>query len=157
MDRLLRFFLQTFVRRGSLHVMLANNTTFNCGDGTGPALRIRFTTKAAQRHMVLDPDMAFGECYMNGTLIIENATIAELLELVLGQPVKNAGPREIPTRYAVLLGCLFFGLIRTAHHQGQCKQGGSDTNKLREPHEDSFLGGANTPVRHLYKNWKHET
>ena len=86
MDRLLRFFLQTFVRGGSLHVTLANSTTFTCGDGTGPAIRIRFITEVAQRRMLLDPEMAFGECYMDGTLVIENATIAELLDLVLGQP-----------------------------------------------------------------------
>jgi cyclopropane-fatty-acyl-phospholipid synthase len=86
MDRLLRFFLQTFVRRGSLHVTLADRTSFTCGNGSGPVIRIRFTSKAAQRHIVLDPDMAFGECYMDGTLVIENAKIVELLDLVLGQP-----------------------------------------------------------------------
>jgi cyclopropane-fatty-acyl-phospholipid synthase len=86
MDFLLRFFLQGFVRCGSLEVTLADGTRFACGDGTGTAIRIRFTTEAAQRHILLDPDMALGECYMDETLLIENATIAELLELVLGQP-----------------------------------------------------------------------
>jgi cyclopropane-fatty-acyl-phospholipid synthase len=86
MDRLLRFFLQTFVRRGSLEVMLADGTRFSCGDRTGTAIRIRFTTKAAQRHILLDPEMAFGECCMDGTLVVENATITDLVELVLSQP-----------------------------------------------------------------------
>jgi len=86
MDRLLRFFLQTFVRRGSLDVTLADGKTFSCGDGTGKAIRVRFTSEAAQRHILLDPEMALGECYMDETLVIENASVAELLELVLGQP-----------------------------------------------------------------------
>jgi cyclopropane-fatty-acyl-phospholipid synthase len=86
MDRLLRFFLQTFVRRGSLAVTLVNGNHFSCGDGTGKAIRLRFATKAAQRHMLLDPEMALGECLMDETLVVENATIADLLELVMDQP-----------------------------------------------------------------------
>jgi cyclopropane-fatty-acyl-phospholipid synthase len=86
MDRLLRFFLQSFVRRGSLVVTLADGGSFNCGDGAGRAISVRFTTRAAQRHMLLDPEMALGECLMDATLVVENATITELLELVLGQP-----------------------------------------------------------------------
>lgn len=86
MDRLLRFFLQTFVRRGSLAVTLAGGNHFTCGDGTGKAICLRFVTSAAQRHMLLDPEMALGECLMDGTLVVENATITELLELVMDQP-----------------------------------------------------------------------
>ena len=86
MDRLLRFFLQTFVRRGSLEVTLADGTRFSCGDGTGKAVRVRFTTRAAQHHILLDPEMALGECLMDATLVVENATITELLELVMDQP-----------------------------------------------------------------------
>src|SRR5258707_11908245 len=86
MDRLLRFFLQTFIRRGSLEVTLADGTAYNCGDGTGKTIRIRFTSKAAQRQILLDPEMALGECLMDETLVVENATITELLELILDQP-----------------------------------------------------------------------
>ena len=86
MDRLLRFFLQTFIRRGSLAVTLADGSRFSCGDGTGKAIRLRFMTSVAQRRILLDPEMAFGECLMDATLVVENATITELLELVMGQP-----------------------------------------------------------------------
>ncbi len=86
MDRLLRFFLQTFVRRGSLDVTLADGTRFSCGDGTGKPIRVRFTTQAAQWHILFDPEMALGECYMDRTLLIENAGIVDLLALVMDQP-----------------------------------------------------------------------
>src|SRR5438093_37943 len=86
MDYLLRFFLQRFIRRGTLQVMLANGTRFACGDGTGTPIDVRFTTSAAQRHMLVDPELAFGECYVDGTMVVENATIAELLDVVLDQP-----------------------------------------------------------------------
>jgi len=86
MDQLLRFFLQNFVRRGSLDVTLADGSRFSCGDGTGNAIRVRFASEAAQRHLLLDPDMALGECFMDETLVIENASIIELLALVMDQP-----------------------------------------------------------------------
>jgi cyclopropane-fatty-acyl-phospholipid synthase len=86
MDRLLRFFLQSFVRRGSLAVTLADGTRFSCGDGTGKAIHLCFATRAAQRYILLDPEMALGECLMDATLVVENATITELLELVMDQP-----------------------------------------------------------------------
>ena len=86
MNRLLRFFLQSFVRRGLLDVTLADGTRFSCGDGTGKAVRVRFTTAAAQRHVLLDPEMALGECFMDETLVIENASILELLDLLMDQP-----------------------------------------------------------------------
>jgi cyclopropane-fatty-acyl-phospholipid synthase len=86
MDRLLRFFLQSFVRRGSLAVTLAGGSHFTCGDGTGKTIRLRFTTKLAQRRILLDPELALGECLMDETLVVENATIAELVELVMDQP-----------------------------------------------------------------------
>ena len=86
MGLLLRFFLQSFIRRGSLDVTLADGSRFSCGDGTGTAVRLRFANAAAQRHMLLDPEMALGECFMDETLVIENATIVELLELLMDQP-----------------------------------------------------------------------
>jgi cyclopropane-fatty-acyl-phospholipid synthase len=86
MDQLLRFFLQSFIRRGSLDVTLADGTHFSCGDGTGKAICVRFATEAAQRHMLLDPELALGECVTDETLVIENAGIVELLALVMDQP-----------------------------------------------------------------------
>jgi cyclopropane-fatty-acyl-phospholipid synthase len=91
MDRLLRFFLQNFVCRGSLEVTLANGTRFSCGDGTGKAIRVRFTAEAAQRQILLDPELGLGECFMDETLVIENAVIVDLLELVMDQPTFAPG------------------------------------------------------------------
>jgi cyclopropane-fatty-acyl-phospholipid synthase len=86
MDWLLRFFLQRFIRRGTLHVSTAHGTRFTCGDGTGTPIAVHFETAAAQRHILFDPEMALGESYMDGALAIDNASITDLLELLLGQP-----------------------------------------------------------------------
>ncbi|HVV40196.1 MAG TPA: cyclopropane-fatty-acyl-phospholipid synthase family protein [Nitrobacter sp.] len=91
MDRLLRFFLDRFVKRGSITFTTAAGTTFYCGDGTGEPVHIRVTSKAAERQLLLDPELALGETFMNGTLVVERGTIADFLSIVLDQP--DAVPR----------------------------------------------------------------
>jgi cyclopropane-fatty-acyl-phospholipid synthase len=86
MDRLLRFFLSQFIRRGSVTFTTAAGATFTCGDGTGQPVAVRFLTTESQRHLLLDPELALGEIYTDGVFVIEKGSIADLLEVVLGQP-----------------------------------------------------------------------
>jgi cyclopropane-fatty-acyl-phospholipid synthase len=86
MDRLLRFFLDRFVRRGSITFITADGTTFTCGDGTGEPVRVRLTTKEAARQLLIDPEMALGEAYMEGTFVVEQGSIADVLAIALDQP-----------------------------------------------------------------------
>jgi len=85
-DRLLRFFLSQFIRRGSVTFTTSSGATFTCGDGTGRLVSVRFLTHEAERHLLLDPELAIGEIYTDGDFIIEKGSIADLLEVVLGQP-----------------------------------------------------------------------
>ena len=68
MDRLLELLLRRFVRRGTLRFTTARGSVFTVGDGKGPPVAIRFMTKAAQRGVLLDPELKLGEAYMDGTL-----------------------------------------------------------------------------------------
>ncbi|RIK97632.1 MAG: SAM-dependent methyltransferase [Proteobacteria bacterium] len=86
MDRLLKTFLPSYVRRGALTLITASGERIVCGDGSGEPVVARLTTTAAQRHLVLDPEMALGEIYMDGTLKLEQGSIADLLAVVLDQP-----------------------------------------------------------------------
>jgi cyclopropane-fatty-acyl-phospholipid synthase len=47
---------------------------------------VRFLTAAGEQRILLDPELALGELYMDGTLVIERGTIADLLAVVLDQP-----------------------------------------------------------------------
>ncbi len=85
MDRLLQFLLRTFVRRGTFRVTTARGTTFTFGDGTGTPVSVRFTTPSAEWGILLDPELKFGESYMNGTFVVEQGTIADVLAIALGQ------------------------------------------------------------------------
>jgi cyclopropane-fatty-acyl-phospholipid synthase len=92
MDRLLELLLRRFVRRGTLRLTTASGSTFSVGDGTGRPVAVRFTSHSAQRSVLLDPELRLGEAYMDGTLVIEEGSIADLLALVLSQTSDGMPP-----------------------------------------------------------------
>jgi len=86
MNSLLRSFLSRFIRRGSMTFATADGDRFTCGDGTGEPVRARFLTIDAERRVLLNPELALGEVYMEGSFVIEQGTIAEALAILMGQP-----------------------------------------------------------------------
>ena len=86
MDRLLRVVLQKLIRTGILRITTAQGSTFTFGDGTGTPVAIRFMTRAAECGVLLDPELKFGEAYMDGAVVIEQGSIADVLALVSRQP-----------------------------------------------------------------------
>jgi cyclopropane-fatty-acyl-phospholipid synthase len=85
MDRLLRAVLQGSICAGSLRITSASGTTFTLGDGTGEPAAIRFRSHAAERGILLDPEMKFGEAYMDGSVVVEEGSIADVLAVILRQ------------------------------------------------------------------------
>src|SRR5689334_21671591 len=86
MDRLLRVLLGHFIRRGNFRVTTSRGTTLTFGDGTGRPVAICFATRQAEWDILRDPELKFGECYMDGSVVVEQGTIADVLKLVLSQP-----------------------------------------------------------------------
>jgi cyclopropane-fatty-acyl-phospholipid synthase len=95
-DRLLFIFLRRFIRCGSLTVTTARGRTATFGDGTGVPVAVRFTSAAAQRAMLLDPELKLGEVYMDGTFIVEQGSIADVLALLLRQERVGARNWALP-------------------------------------------------------------
>ena len=85
MDRLLRMELNNVIRVGNLRVTTARGSTFTCGDGSGSVVAIRFTSRAAERGILTDPELKFGEAYMDGGIVVDEGSIADVLAIVLGQ------------------------------------------------------------------------
>ncbi len=85
MDRLLITFLRRFIRRGSLRVTTAAGATHTFGDGSGPPLAVRFRTRQSQRAVLFDPELKLGEAYMDGTFVVEQGSIAEVLAVLFRQ------------------------------------------------------------------------
>jgi cyclopropane-fatty-acyl-phospholipid synthase len=85
MERLLQFLLKTFIRKGTFRVTTSRGTVLTFGDGTGQPVSVRFTSRAAEWAILLDPELKFGETYMNGTFVVEQGSIADVLSVMLGQ------------------------------------------------------------------------
>jgi cyclopropane-fatty-acyl-phospholipid synthase len=85
MDRLLRLALRQFIRSGNLRVTTAGGTVFAFGDGSGKPVAIRFTNQAAQCGVLIDPELKFGESYADGSMVVEQGTIADVLSVVFAQ------------------------------------------------------------------------
>jgi cyclopropane-fatty-acyl-phospholipid synthase len=83
MDRLLRMAFEKLIRAGTLRVSTAGGSTFTFGDGTGRPVAIRFTTHAAERRVVIDPELRFGEAYMDGGVVVEQGSIADFLDIAV--------------------------------------------------------------------------
>ena len=62
------------------------------GDRTGHPVAVRFNNASAQRAVLFDPELKLGEAYMDGTLIVERGSIADVLALLLSQ--ERLGPRN---------------------------------------------------------------
>src|ERR1700685_3057018 len=67
MDRLLSYFLAQFICRGTMTFTTASGASFTCGDGPGEPVAVRFLTTDAERRILLNPELALGEVYMEGT------------------------------------------------------------------------------------------
>ncbi len=108
MDRLLRYFLNQFIRRGAMTFTTASGAKFTCGDGTGEPVAARFLTTDAERRILINPELGLGEAYMEGSFVVENGSIADALAILLDQP-------EILPRWARLQ----WGLRYLARHARQ--------------------------------------
>ena len=92
MDRVLQVILRSYIRRGTLRLTTARGATFEFGDGTGTPVAARFTCAAAEWAVLADPELAVGESYMNGTLVIEQGSIADFLLLAMSQEQSSKPP-----------------------------------------------------------------
>jgi cyclopropane-fatty-acyl-phospholipid synthase len=108
MDRLLRYFLNQFIRRGTMTFTTASGAKFTCGDGTGEPVAARFMTTDAERRILINPELGLGEAYMEGSFVVEQGSIADALAILLDQP-------EILPRWARLQ----WGLRYLVRHAGQ--------------------------------------
>jgi cyclopropane-fatty-acyl-phospholipid synthase len=86
MDRLLRRLLSRFIQRGSITFTTASGQRFTCGDGTGVPVAARFVTREAERRILLHPELALGEAFMEGSFVIEQGSIADALAILFDQP-----------------------------------------------------------------------
>lgn len=96
MDSLLVYGLRSTIRRGSLRLITPRGREFALGDGSGAPITVRVKTPSAVRRLLLHPELAFGECYMDGSLTVEEGSLPALLRLVMSQQ-RSKG--SLPARF----------------------------------------------------------
>jgi cyclopropane-fatty-acyl-phospholipid synthase len=74
-------FLRRLVRVGRLTVVGADGTAHHFGPGGTPAVRVRLYDERTRRRLLLNPELCLGEAYMDGSLVIEEGSLDDLLVL----------------------------------------------------------------------------
>ncbi len=74
-------FFRHLIAVGALTVIDAAGKTHRFAGSDGPKVTIRLHDKALHRRLLLDPHLAVGEAYMDGTLTVEDGTIYDALDL----------------------------------------------------------------------------
>ncbi|MEM9632548.1 MAG: cyclopropane-fatty-acyl-phospholipid synthase family protein [Pseudomonadota bacterium] len=82
MYRIFDYAVSSIIERGDLSVTDPAGVVHRYGDGSGDPVGIEINTAAAVK-IVLDPDLYFGECYVNGDLLITEGTIYDVLSVFL--------------------------------------------------------------------------
>ncbi|MFN6980299.1 MAG: class I SAM-dependent methyltransferase [Brevundimonas sp.] len=103
------------IARGELtvHGLSANDAPVAFGDGAGPRATIRLSPDAASR-IAADPELAVGECYMDGSLALEEGSVRDLLEIIFLNPESHAYVQE-------RIAALGLGVIRKLHRKNNRK------------------------------------
>jgi cyclopropane-fatty-acyl-phospholipid synthase len=70
--------------RGSVTLIVPGKPPRTYGQGGGKHLTVRFTDRKVGFDIVRNPRLGLGETYMDGRLVIEDGTILDLLELIVG-------------------------------------------------------------------------
>jgi cyclopropane-fatty-acyl-phospholipid synthase len=79
---LLARFLEGIIGEGDFGLIDARGKSHRFGNGAPPRVTIRLEDSATERRLLLNPRLALGEAYMDGTLTIEEGTLFDLIDLV---------------------------------------------------------------------------
>jgi cyclopropane-fatty-acyl-phospholipid synthase len=88
---MLGMLLAKIVENGTLTVTWPNGKTSVYGNGA-PRAAVRFIGSLTPLRIALRPDLAFGEAYMDGRVVVEEGTITDVLEII----ISNFGMHGLP-------------------------------------------------------------
>lgn len=75
--------VNTLVRIGGLTIHMPDGTVLIAGDASEPKVNVHFNSLDLPRKLILNPELALGEAYMDETLTIEGDDIRGLLTLLI--------------------------------------------------------------------------
>ncbi len=81
------------VKTGNLQVIDSNGHHHEFGDHKGPSVVVRFSDRRLERSLAFNPQLALGEAYMQGRLVVETGKIYDFLDLMLRNAEQQSFPR----------------------------------------------------------------
>ena len=92
-------FLNNLFKQDGFELIDSNSKKYVIGNPTkDKPIVIRFLDQKLMQKLLINPDLYFGESYMNGSLVIENGTLTDFLDLAF----KNIGRGNINSYGAVI-------------------------------------------------------
>ncbi len=92
-------FLNNLFKQDGFELVDSNSKKYVIGNPTkDKPIVIRFLDQKLMQKLLINPDLYFGEAYMNGSLVIENGTLTDFLDLAF----KNIGRGNINSYGAVI-------------------------------------------------------
>ena len=76
--------VQKLLKTGSLTLLLPGKPPQTFGPGGERHLTVRFTDRKVALQIATNPRLKLGEAYMDGRVVIEDGTILDLLEMIVG-------------------------------------------------------------------------
>ena len=78
---MLQRFVRRFIKVGRLQITDPGGAVSVYGDGSGPDIAVRLNGWWTPFRLALEPSLTLGECYMDGSLVMERGDIYDLLAL----------------------------------------------------------------------------
>ena len=92
-------FLNNLFKQDGFELIDSNSKKYVIGNPTkDKPIVIRFLDQKLMQKLLINPDLYFGEAYMNGSLVIENGTLTDFLDLAF----KNIGRGNINSYGAII-------------------------------------------------------
>lgn len=93
MDKLVEAFFAGVIKAGSLEVQTASGRRFAVGDGSREQAGLRFNDHAAQIRLMADPELQFGQLYMDGRIDVTKGSLYDVLMIAANNVMRpDLGP-----------------------------------------------------------------
>jgi len=87
--------LRRFIKAGRLTVRWPDGGLQTYGGTDGPEAAVKFATPSVVRRLVLNPSLAVGECYMDGTFVPDGCGIYDVLDVLVCNLSLNAAGHPV--------------------------------------------------------------
>jgi cyclopropane-fatty-acyl-phospholipid synthase len=128
--------IEKLLPTGSITLIIPGKPPTMYGKGGGKHLTVRFTDRKVAFDILRNPRLAIGESYMDGRLLIQDGTILDLLEMIVGANRWEDGGNS---RKAIKKGKKRFKWLFSRNRAGKSKRNVAHHYDLKDELYELFL------------------